>query len=791
MESIRISVRNLVEFILNSGDIDNRKGGMADQEAMQIGSRLHRKIQGQMGGGYRAEVSLKYSREFMAEKIPYTLMIEGRADGIFQEGEQTVIDEIKGIYRPVQFLEEPLAVHQAQAACYACIYGMEQGLSEISVQMTYCNLESEEIKRFRREYEMEELKEWFDSLISEYRKWCVFQILWNTKRQESIPKIRFPFAYREGQRELAAAVYRTIERKKKIFIQAPTGVGKTISTIFPAVKALGEGLGEKIFYLTAKTITRTVAWETFTLLKQQGLACKVLVLTAKEKICPLEETDCNPVHCPYAKGHYDRVNNAVFEMLNDTDDFSREAILKQSEEWKVCPFEMSLDLALWMDVVICDYNYVFDPTAHLKRFFGDNVKGSYLFLIDEAHNLVERGREMYSAVLYKEDFLEARRLVKEQNGKLAGQLSRVNRLFLEWKRECEGCEVLKSLGSLPTALMSLEGILEEYLEEVPHGEERKGLLDLYFQIRNFLGIYDRLDDSYLIYDRITEDGRFLIKLFCVDTAANIQECLNKGNSTVFFSATLLPVDYYKRLLSQETEDYAVYAKTPFSAEQRLVIIGRDVSSRYKRRGPREYERIAGYIQKTMAQKKGNYLVFFPSYQMMEDVGRVFAQLAGEEVEILYQQAGMSEEEREAFLQAFERPEEGEKKSLAGFCVMGGIFGEGIDLKGERLIGSVIVGTGLPKVCEERELLKEYYNGRSMDGFAYAYRIPGMNKVLQSAGRVIRTAQDRGVILLLDERFYSEEYWAMFPREWQDLKICTLRDVEEKVSEFWQRDQILP
>ncbi len=791
MESIRISVRSLVEFILSSGDIDNRRGGMADKEAMQLGSRLHRKIQGQMGGDYRAEVPLKYSREFMAEEVPYTLVVEGRADGIFQEDDQTVIDEIKGIYRPVQFLEEPVAVHQAQAACYACIYGMEHSLSRISIQLTYCNLESEEIKRFRRDYEMEELTEWFDSLISEYRKWCVFQILWKERRQASIQKIRFPFSYREGQRELAGAVYRTIERKKKIFIQAPTGVGKTISTVFPAVKAVGEGLGEKIFYLTAKTITRTVAWEAFELLKQQGLSYKVIVLTAKEKLCPLEETDCNPVHCPYAKGHYDRVNDAVFEMLNHTDDFSRDAILKQSEQWKVCPFEMSLDLALWMDAVICDYNYVFDPTAQLKRFFGDNVKGSYLFLIDEAHNLVERGREMYSAVLYKEDFLEARRTLKEKNGKLAGQFTRVNRLFLEWKRECEGCEVLKNLGSLPTALMSLEGILEEYLEDIPQGEDRKVLLELYFQIRSFLTIYDRLDDSYVIYDRIAEDGRFLIKLFCIDTAANIQECLNKGNSTVFFSATLLPVSYYKKLLSQETDDYAVYAKTPFSPKQRLVIVGRDVSSRYRRRGPGEYDRIARYIQKTIAQRKGNYMVFFPSYQMMEDVGAVFEQLSGEETEILYQRTGMSEEEREAFLLAFERQAEKDQKSLAGFCVMGGIFGEGIDLKGERLIGSIIVGTGLPKVCEEREILKEYYNSRSMDGFAYAYRIPGMNKVLQSAGRVIRTAEDKGVILLLDERFYSEEYWAMFPREWQDLKICTLRDVEEKVAGFWESDEILP
>lgn len=831
METIRISVRDLVEFILRSGDIDNRKGGMADKEAMQMGSRLHRKIQGQMDAAYRPEVPLKYAKEFCVEKDDsqvlrengqgvkegddaletgkdtqesegkteeksdrcYTLVVEGRADGIFTEGDRTVIDEIKGIYRPLHSLEEPVAVHLAQAKCYAYIYASQHELPSIGVQMTYCNLESEEVKRFSFTYELSELESWFAYLITEYRKWCEFELTWREKRQASIKSVRFPFPYREGQKDLAAAVYRTIEKKKKIFIQAPTGVGKTISTVFPAVKAVGEGLGDKIFYLTAKTITRTVAAEAFELLKKQGLSYKVVTLTAKEKICPLEETECDPVHCPYAQGHFDRVNDAVFEMLTTTDDFSREAILAQSEKWRICPFEFSLDVSVWVDAVICDYNYVFDPTAHLKRFFGDHVKGNYLFLIDEAHNLVERGREMYSAVLYKEDFLEAKREVKEKDRKLAAQLERVNRMMLSWKRECEGCTVMKNLDTFPMVLMSAEGLLEEYLEEAPSGEGRKKLLDLYFNVRNFLEIYDRLDESYVIYNMLDEDGRFLVKLFCVDTAANIQECLNRGNSTVFFSATLLPVTYYQSLLSQAKDDYAVYARTPFSPDQRLVLIGRDVSTRYKRRGPREYERIARYIRRTIAQCPGNYMVFFPSYRMMEDVGESFEKIHADEAEVLYQRSGMSEEEREVFLKAFEERSEREKreKSLVGFCVMGGIFGEGIDLKGESLIGAIIVGTGLPQVCQERELLKDYYDGKGMDGFAYAYRIPGMNKVLQSAGRVIRTVKDRGVILLLDERFYSDEYWGMFPREWEDIRVCGLWDVEEKIADFWRSRGFLP
>ena len=440
MEKFRISVRSLVEFLLHSGDIDGGKGGMADKEAMQLGSRIHRKIQGSMGAGYRPEVSLK--AEIVKET--FTLFVEGRADGILEQDGRITVDEIKGVYRSLDAMEKPDLLHLAQAKCYAAIYGSEQKLDVISVQMTYCNLETEEIRRFVQEFSVKELKSWFDELTEQYCKWCEMQVKWKTCRQESIHACVFPFPYREGQKQLAAAVYRTIAHRKKLFIQAPTGVGKTISTVFPTVKAVGENLGEKIFYLTAKTVTRTVAEEAFSVLKGKGLRYKVLTLTAKEKICPLEEVKCNPIECPYAKGHYDRVNEAVFEMLNETEVFDREAIWKQSEKWKVCPYEMTLDLSMWVDAVICDYNYVFDPNARLKRFFGDNIKGEYLFLIDEAHNLVERGREMYSASLCKERFLEIRRLLKSKSRKISRTLEKCNRVLLEWKRELRELPVLQS-----------------------------------------------------------------------------------------------------------------------------------------------------------------------------------------------------------------------------------------------------------------------------------------------------------------------------------------------------------
>lgn len=782
MEKFRISVRSLVEFLLHSGDIDGGKGGMADKEAMQLGSRIHRKIQGSMGAGYRPEVSLK--AEIVKET--FTLFVEGRADGILEQDGRITVDEIKGVYRSLDAMEKPDLLHLAQAKCYAAIYGSEQKLDVISVQMTYCNLETEEIRRFVQEFSVKELKSWFDELTEQYCKWCEMQVKWKTCRQESIHACVFPFPYREGQKQLAAAVYRTIAHRKKLFIQAPTGVGKTISTVFPTVKAVGENLGEKIFYLTAKTVTRTVAEEAFSVLKGKGLRYKVLTLTAKEKICPLEEAKCNPIECPYAKGHYDRVNEAVFEMLNETEVFDREAIWKQSEKWKVCPYEMTLDLSMWVDAVICDYNYVFDPNARLKRFFGDNIKGEYLFLIDEAHNLVERGRQMYSAELCKEDFLAVKKLVKGEAPRFAKRLEACNKILLAMKKECENYKVLDNISHFGIQLMNVLSETDRYLEECVDKEVRETVLDFYFQVRSFLNIYDGLDENYVVYTEYQENGRFVLKLFCVNPAANLQKCLDKGNSAVFFSATLLPIQYYKRLLSTEKDNYAVYIDSSFDTKKRLLMNGVDVSTRYTMRSREMYQRYATYIFRVVKAKMGNYLIFFPSYRFMEDVYQEFTQLLAsdeEEMELVIQQKHMDEEERENFLRAFEM---GREKSLIGFGVLGGIFSEGIDLTNEKLIGTLIIGTGLPQVCNEREILKSYFDQKGLYGFDYAYRYPGMNKVLQAAGRVIRTEDDRGVILLLDERFQREKGKEIFPKEWADCERCRLDFVEEKIRLFWEK-----
>lgn len=563
---IRISVRSLVEFILREGDIDNRVSGSMEKDAMLLGGKIHRKIQSRMGTNYTAEVPLKIQMPCDG----FVLQIEGRADGVLKDDGKVLIDEIKGILRSLEHLEAPVPVHLAQAKCYAYIYAVQNSLKCIDVQMTYCQMETEEIRRFCQEFEFQELQTWFQDLVTQYEKWAKFEIEWRNVRNDSIRQIEFPFPYREGQRDLVVSVYRTILRKKKLFIQAPTGVGKTMATVFPAVRAVGEGLGEKIFYLTAKTITRTVAEQAFSLLKEKGLLYKTITLTAKEKICFCEEAECNPDACPYAKGHFDRVNDAVFDLITHSGDWSREVLEEQAKKHMVCPFEMSLDVSNWADAVICDYNYAFDPQAHLKRFFSESGKGEYLFLIDEAHNLVERGREMYSASLYKEDLLEVRKLVKAEDPKLAKGLSECNQQFLELKRECEHYQILKSVSHIALKLMNVLSKLEDYLEECKDAEKKKRVLDFYFAVRSFLNIHDIMDENYVIFSEMMEDGRFQIKLFCVNPAVNLQNYLEQGNSTIFFSATLLPVHYYKKLLSVEKDDYAVYAHSSFPQENKFL-----------------------------------------------------------------------------------------------------------------------------------------------------------------------------------------------------------------------------
>lgn len=779
--SIKISVRNLVEFVLRSGDIDNRHSTGADADAMIQGGKLHRKIQNRMGADYKAEVPLKIS-------VPYEdfeIVVDGRADGII-EGEVITIDEIKSVKRDISYIDEPVFVHKAQAMCYAYIYGNMKELSKLKVQLTYINQDTEEIKRFTEEFTFDYLKKWFMDVVDEYYKWAKY-LSDNTKvTVETAKAMEFPYEYRKGQKEVAVGVYKAFMRGVDLFIQAPTGIGKTLSTIFPAVKSYGEGICNKIFYLTAKTIAATVAIDSFNILRENGLKFKSVTVTAKEKMCVMEECKCNPKDCDRAKGHFDRINDAIYDIITNESDITREKILDYSAKHNVCPFEMNLDISDWVDGIICDYNYAFDPHARLKRYFGDSVNGKYIFLVDEAHNLVDRAREMYSAVIVKEDILSVKKIFSNKDKRLAGNLEKLNRGFLHYKRLCtDGFLVLADLEEIIMPLMRFTSNFEKYIEEHSEFEGHDDAMNLYFAAKTFQDVYEILDDNYEIYCSFSDTGEFFIKLMCINPAVRLKECTEKIVSTIFFSATLLPVNYYKMLLTGDTEDYAMYIASPFDKKNRIIAIGSDVTSKYTRRGRNEYEKISLYISEIISKRQGNYMVFFPSYKMMKEVYDIFMEIAVNSrdcnIRTIIQENSMKEADREKFLMEFEDTENG---ALVGFCVMGGIFSEGIDLKSDRLIGSIVVGTGLPLVCKERELIAEYFNERGMNGFDYAYKIPGMNKVMQAAGRVIRTDKDKGVIVLLDDRFLENSYRSLFPREWEDAKITNLKKIGDEIEKLW-------
>lgn len=773
---VKISVRDLVEFILRSGSIDSSFIG--SNRAVE-GTRIHQKIQRSFKEGYESEVVLKYTVNYK----DFLLTVEGRADGIIHQNDMVIIDEIKTTTAPLEMIDEHFnPLHWAQAKCYAYIYAEQYHIEDTNVRLTYYQLDLDEIKYIDKCFSFDELKTFFQTITDEYYKWAKKTFDWNVEKIAAIKDLKFPYEdYRKGQREMAVAVYKTIENEKNLFAQAPTGIGKTISAIFPAIKAMGEGHTSKIFYLTAKTITRTAAQDAFSIMREKGLKLKYIILTAKEKICFNGETICTPEECIYASGHFDRVNAAIDDILSNEDELSREIIEEYAKKHKVCPFEFSLDLTLWADAIICDYNYVFDPSVYLKRFFMDRG-GDYTVLIDEAHNLVDRSREMFSAELYKRPFLDLKRMMKEESPKISKELGKINKFMLDMGKLCgeNGYFIVKEPHEKIYALLkTFMHLSEEYLLKHKDGEVYEKLLQLYFDCVSFTRIWELYDERYTTYVEKTDDD-VKIKLFCLDPSYQLREVLKKCRASVFFSATLLPMGYHRNILGGSEEDYGIYLDSPFSIDNRRILIADNISTRYRDR-EQSYGVIADYIKAVISAKAGNYMVFFPSYQYMDAVYDVFIERYSG-INAYAQLPGMTEKEREKFLEFFRpNPEE----SGIGFCVLGGIYSEGIDLKYDRLIGVIIVGVGLPQICLERNIIREYFEKSQNLGYAYAYMYPGMNKVLQAAGRLIRSEEDKGIILLIDDRFKYQSYQRLFPKEWFPYMRVNELNIDRCIKNFWR------
>jgi DNA excision repair protein ERCC-2 len=574
-------------------------------------------------------------------------------------------------------------------------------------------------------------------------------------------------------------VYRTIRNGSQALIQASTGIGKTMAALFPAVKTLAEGHIDRIFFLTARNTGKASAIKALNLLQENGLRLKRVSLTAKDRICFCPQATCNPDVCTYASGHYDRLPAAMDEAFA-RDNLDREAIEAVAEAHRVCPFAFSLELSRWADCIICDYNYAFDPRVYLKRFF-DEENGAYAFLVDEAHNLVDRSRDMFSAQLNKSAFLELRRAVKAHLPAVYRAAGKINTWMLAAGKKAREAGGFQSDKRLPDGLESLlRGFLrvsERWLGKNQPAPYREIVMERYFEVNGCLRVWDQYDDSYVTCRQAV--GKDLqLKLFCLDPSRHLKTALRRSRASIFFSATLTPSRYFQELLGCETDATRLDIPSPFPPKNLEVLIARDISTYFAQR-EQSVDRIVTLVRTFIQTKKGNYLCFFPSYAYMHMVVERLDE-PGENYQILVQTREMDDAGRSRFLDRFSTPNEA---TLVGFAVMGGIFGEGIDLVGERLSGAVIVGVGLPAICPERELIRSYFDGQGA-GFDFAYRFPGINRVLQAAGRVIRTDRDRGALLLVDQRFCSPGYQALLPVHWSTAVVDSEGKLKTRLDRFW-------
>ena len=836
---ILVQVRELVDFVWRRGDLGGERDFVGRQRAL-AGIRGQQHLQRSRPAGYEPEVRVAHE----IDAGEFTLRVQGRIDGLLAEARPVLLEEIKTVQGGWDGQADPL--HWAQAKCYAFIYGQQHGLEQLALQLSYLDLDSGKATELRQEFPQLELAAFFHETTAIYIDWLRERLDWRRQRDHSIHKLAFAFPrYRPGQRELAVATYRALRAGGRLFLEAPTGIGKSVSVLFPAIKALGEGRFERLFYLTARTLGRTAAQKALQDLRAAGLRLCGLSLTAREKLCLQEGQPCDPAVCPLARGYYDRRRPAMREALQ-TEELTRPTLEALSRTHQVCPFELSLDLSSWVDAVICDYNYVFDPQVYLRRHFAEEG-GRYAFLVDEAHNLVDRAREMFSAELDTGAIQAVRRELQGKLPRCARALSRLATAMRHlagapasvsvaqvskpavsptsksaapaqglhagkpaiqqvWKpalqagggsalSQPEGPEL--ELGLFPSGSAEpgsgnarrdfpaeLTALLERALKEAEAwlsqnqpAEFRPALLELYFGLLTFARTAELYDERYVTL--VQPGAGVQVRLFCLDPSHLLRQALARGTAAVFFSATLTPLEYYRELLGGNSEDRTLRLASPFPPEHLALLVQDRLRTDFKSRAATSPE-VVQAIAAVLEARSGNYLVYFPSYQYLQAVREQFQELYPE-TRLLIQQPGMSETEREEFLAAFSAEH---RETLLGFAVLGGIFGEGIDLVGERLIGAIIVGVGLPQLCLERDLIRDYFQARNGAGFDYAYTFPGMNRVLQATGRVIRSETDRGAVLLIDARFGQGRYRRLFPPWWQPVPARSPEQIRVDLGRFW-------
>ncbi|MFN7138856.1 MAG: ATP-dependent DNA helicase [Limisphaerales bacterium] len=766
----QVSVRRLVEFVLRTGDLGGT-GRVHGLLRAHEGSRAHRKLQKSRPDTYESEVHL--SHRVNGENL--RLEVVGRVDGVWKRNEGILLEEIKTVTNNWDYQADPL--HWAQLKVYGWIYCQQKELEDVELQLSYFHLETEQVTVFRDKFPYAELRTIAESAISEYLQWITDYDKWIKRRNRSAESLRFPHPeFRKGQRDLSRAVYKTLVDGRRLFVEAPTGTGKTISVLFPAIKSLPAKTVDRIFFLTARNTTQELARKSLRDLSFAGLQLRSMVLTAKEKLCTREGKACDPLECPLAKGYFDRRKPAILEALR-IDQLAREQLEEIAQRHGVCPHELSLDVSEWVDLVICDYNYAFDPSAKLKRHFGENAS-QHTLLIDEAHNLVDRAREMFSASLRASTFQAAR---AEATG--APLKKRISRIEQELQELSAGSESKKVFEAVPSSFLKALGDFIEtadnsFAENIGQAVPEP-LLRCYFEVNTFLQVAEMADAKYRVITETQVDEQS-IRLCCLDPSAQLHKCLKQAAGSILFSATLTPLSYFRSALGGAETDHTFRLPSPFPREHLQVLITSYIKTAFKHRDS-SIEQVCQALLAFTHGRRGNYLVFFPSYAYLNEI-LARLQESGTDAEFIVQSSSMDEAARSAFLEAFISQSE---RTMVGFAVMGGLFGEGIDLVGERLIGVAVVGLGLPQIGLERNLIRNHFDDRGLEGFDFAYLFPGLNKVFQAAGRLIRSEHDRGVIMLVDERFTEDRVRGLLPSWWNIIQCPNPKALELELQKFWK------
>ncbi len=737
-----------------------------------------------------------------------TYKIKDTADSFYFDGEKCCLELVRSTSQKNLSLR-PDNFNAVRLISLGYLASKQLNIDSVELIFTNVSNEGSESNSIVRVRDKKYLEEKFFSYLSKIHPSVILEAERKKSTLPTIEKIKFPYAnIREGQRDLIEMCYGAISRNEILFAAAPTGIGKTISTLYPAIKAMGGGKCDKIFYLTAKASTRREAFSAIKKMHEAGAKIRAIILSPKEYMCKNDtgrllfgvgEYLCSAEKCPLTRGYYDRVDAAISELLSKYNGFTPSLIFEAAAKYSICPYELSLDLSQKCDVIICDYNYVYDPRVYLRRYFDVNSEDTappkkYVFLVDEAHNLLDRAREMYSSTLTRSTFEKLFSVLPREETALNEALINVIKGFHKLRWLCadniftdesgiaHGFYISREpLISLNEALGAFVKASSSWLPKNQSNPLYQNVNTVNKLVRDYETIMLYYDDAFRTYVTI-DGGDTEVRLFCLDPSRILNICHNRSISTILFSATLTPIDYFADVLGGGRNYASISLPSPFTRDNLCIAATRHISTRYEDRD-NSVPRIVSAIAAVVSKKKGNYIVYFPSYSYLRNVASLFKKKFPK-VQTRVQTRNMSLPEKEDFL-SFLKDDEGVLR--IGFCVLGGSFSEGVDLPGGRLIGSIIIGVGLPQISNEQNIIREFYDIKCDRGYDYAYTYPGMNKVLQASGRVIRREEDRGVVVLIDDRYESPEYRALFPEHWNDIKFAnSASSLAEIIEDFWRR-----